>query len=289
MFGKRIFMRNVFVVLILLVLGGALPAEGREPAKPVSGNPEAQVWVDRAWAALDQEMSLLQIDEAIACLEKALALDPDNPEILVELSDEYYQRGDQMPRESKEDFRARAVYFNKGLSTAEKALEIREDAGAHYWAAVNLAASCEDRGRLRQAMIFPRLNRHSEWVQAHDRHYKYGAIARFWSRVVTRIPGVVVKMVGEDPNRVFAALEEAIQTEPRFVDNYLYKAEFYDYMGRRGEALDALEFALRMDPEAFPEERAYNRYAQKKAVLYWREWTGKEYPQRNDSKNGGSS
>jgi len=278
MFRKNATERTL--VLVLALVGWPCGLEGREPAKPVSENPQAQVWVDRAWATLDEEMTLPRIDEAIESLEKALALDPDNPEILVELADEYYQRGDQMPRVSKEDYRARAATFRKGLQTAEKALAIREDAGAHYWAAVNLAASCEDQGRLRQVMIFPRLDAHMDWIQARDRHYKYGAIARFWSRVVTRVPGVVVKMVGEDPNRVFSALEEAIRTEPRFLDNYVYKAEFYHHMGRPEDALEVLSLVLRMDPDVFPSERAYNRYAQRKAVRYWRDWTGKEYPER---------
>jgi tetratricopeptide (TPR) repeat protein len=269
-----------FFLLMLFVLAGAREAETREPVKPTSGNAKTQAWVDKAWAALDEEVTLLTIDEAIGCLEKAVALDPANAEILVELADEYYQRGEQMRRDGKQDFDARAAYFVKGRETAERALALRETAGAHYWVAVNLAASFENRSSLRQVTIFPRLDEHMDWIQTNDRSYKYGAISRFWSRVVTRVPGVVVRMVGEDPNRIFEALDEAIRIEPRFVDNYLYKAEFLHHMGRQDDALRVLDQALRMDPEAFPSERAYNRYAQRKAIVYWKEWTGKEYPER---------
>lgn len=280
MLRKDASVGTVLLFVALVLSGWSSGVEAREPARPTSDNPEAQALLDRAWAALDEELTLPRIDEAIRCLEKALAQDPENPEILVELADEYYQRGEQMPSGSGEDFRARAAYFLKGLETAEKALQIRESAAAHYWVAANLAASCEDRGRLRQAMIFPRLNAHINWIEANDRHYKYGAIARFWSRVVTRIPAVVVRMVGEDPDRIFAALEEAIQSEPRFLDNYVYQAEFLHHMGRREEALEVLGHVLRMDPDAFPEERAYNRYAQEKALRYWKTWSGKEVPER---------
>jgi tetratricopeptide (TPR) repeat protein len=269
-----------FYLLMLFFLARAMEAESREPMKPNSGNVNAQAWVDKAWAALDEEMTVPTIDQAIACLEKAVTLDPANAEILVELADEYYQRGEQMPRDGKRDFEARAVYFVKGEQAAERALELQETAGAHYWTAVNLAASFENRSAFRQVTIFPALNGHMDWIQANDRNYKYGAISRFWSRVVTRVPGVVVRMVGENPNRIFGALEEAIRIEPRFVDNYLYQAEFLHHMGRQDDALRVLAQALRMDPEAFPEERAYNRYAQRKAVLYWKEWTGKAYPER---------
>jgi len=266
--------------LTLVVLLCSPPApEAREPFKPSSGNPEARQWLDRAWAALDREMTLKEIDEAIACLERALALDPENPEILAELADEYYQRGEQMPRGTEDEVRARAAWFGKGLKAAEASMKIRETAAAHYWSAVNLAAASEHQSVLKRASIFPRLNRHMNWIETHDRHYKYGGIARFWSKVVTRVPQVLVKMVGEDPRRVFAALEEAIQAEPRFLDNYLYQAEFFYHMGKKEEAVEVLDRLLRMDPEALPEERAYNRYAQKKARENRRAWTGRDTPQ----------
>jgi tetratricopeptide (TPR) repeat protein len=96
--------------------------------------------------------------------------------------------------------------------------------------------------------------------------------------VVIRTPAIVIRIVGEDPEQIFGALEEAIQAEPRFIDNYVYRAEFYRHMGKEGEALESLNRALKMDPEAFPEELAYNRYAQRKARGMWKEWTGRDYP-----------
>jgi len=261
---------------VAMLLWLPVAAGAREPAKPVSSNPEARQWVDRAWAALDGEMSTREIDEAVRCLEKALALDPRNPEILVELADEYYQRGDQMPQGTAAEIEPRTAFFEKGLAAAEEAMRIGETAAAHYWMAVNLAAASEHESILKRASIFPKLDKHMDWIEAHDRHYKYGGIARFWSKVVTRVPGVLVRMVGEDPRRIFQALEEAIQSEPRFLDNYLYQAEFFHHLGRQEEAIDVLDRLLRMDPEAFPEERAYNRYAQKKARQDWKEWTGRE-------------
>lgn len=265
---------------LLLLLGPVDAAWAREPSKPVSKVPEAQVHIDRAWDALDQEMRVADLDVAIEELQKAAALDPDNPEILVELADECFQRGDQMPQGTKAERDARRAYFQKGYAKAQQALKLRETAGAHYWMAVNLAAENEDSGIFAQARIFPELNRHAKWIEEHDRDYRYGAIARFWSGVFTHVPGIVVKMVGEHPDRIFAALQEAIQAEPRFVDNYVYKALFYRHMGKPEEALDALAAGLKVAPDAFPGERAYNRYAQRKSRELWKEWTGKTYPDR---------
>lgn len=273
---KRMF----FLILVIVSYVLPLAVHARETKKPGSENPEAQEWVDMAWSSLEYEMNIDQIDRAIECLEKAVALDPGNQEILVELSDEYYQRGNRMPRGSDAEYDARNVYFKKGLESAREALEIKEAAGAHYWIAVNLAAGSENKSIIRRASIFPKLNKHMDWVEQNDRNYKYGAVVRFWSRVVTSVPGVLIKMVGEDPDRIFHELEEAIRIEPRFLDNYVYKAEFYYHMGRKKEALDVLDQILGMDPEAFPQERAYNLYAQSKGRANWKAWTGKPYPNR---------
>ena len=257
-----------------------ISAQARETKKPGSMDPQAQQWVDQAWTALDYEMNIEQIDKAIYCLEKAAALDPENDEILVELSDEYYQRGNQMPRSTDAEYDTRNVFFEKGCDAARKALGIRETPGAHYWIAVNLAAGSENKNVFRRAAIFPKLDKHMDWIEENDRNYKYGAVVRFWSRVVTRVPGVLIKIAGQDPNRIFHELEEAIKIQPHFLDNYLYKAEFYHHMDRKKEALDVLDQMLRMDPEAFPQERAYNRYAQRMGRKFWKEWTGKTYPDR---------
>jgi len=268
---RSILLRFLATALFLAQWTGA---RAREPVKPVSLVPAAQIEIDRAWAALDYEMTLNEIDEAIRHLEKARDLDPDNPEILVELADESFQRGDQMPRETDAEYEARNVYFARGYEAAQQALALRETAGAHYWVAVNLAAGSENKSLFRRARIFPGLKAHMTWIEKHDRDYKYGAAARFLSKLTTRVPGVLVKMVGEDPSRIFGDLEAAIRAEPRFIDNYVYKAEFYRHMGRDEEALALLDQVLAMDPEAFPQERAYNRYAQRKARALREAWTG---------------
>ena len=81
-------------------------------------------------------------------------------------------------------------------------------------------------------------------------------------RVICGICGFVLNEVGECSRCRLAAREGAKRLK------------------ERGEALEALDTALKMDPEAFPEERAYNRYAQRKARDAWKKWTDKDYPHR---------
>lgn len=275
-------MRARILIIAVIGLGFMLasPASAREPKKPVSKNPQAQTLIDQAWAAQDQQMTIKEIDQSIKLFEQALALDPKNDQLLVELADEYYQRGEQLPHVTDADFAARAKWFAKGYAYAKRAMKIKETAAAHYWLAANLASENENANIFSQARMFPEIMGHMKWIEAHDQFYKYGANARFWSRVVSRVPSVVVKMVGQDPNQIYGQLDQAIKSEPRFIDNYVYRAEFLHTQGRDKEALDTLDRALKMNPEAMPEERAYNRYAQRKARAYWKEWSGKEYPNR---------
>jgi len=46
------------------------------------------------------------------------------------------------------------------------------------------------------------------------------------------------------------------------------------------DALNTLDQMLKMDPNAFAPERAYNKFDQGRARELWKEWTGKDYPQR---------
>jgi tetratricopeptide (TPR) repeat protein len=272
--------RNFCFILVLLLILAPGSAFSREPVKPKSSNPEAQALIDKAWNVVAVDLTIQTADKAIAYLEEADKLDPDNPEILVALADECWQRGDLMPRKEKEDYEARNVYFSKGLEAADKALSLKETAGAHYWHCANLASSYESRSILSQARIFLDLDRHMGWIEENDVSYLYGGYARFWSEVTSRVPDALLRMVGTDPNEVYGQLENAIRIEPRYLLNYSYQAKFLHRMGDNEKALEALKKAIEADPDIFPQELAKNKHAQKMAREYWKDFTGKDYPAR---------
>jgi len=267
------------LVLFQMVLAHSVIA-GEAMPKPKSNNPEAQALLDQALEVLKQEYTIPNLDQAISLLEKANQLDPNNHDILVELADKNWQKGDLLPEKTDADFKARKAYFEKGLKYAEQALKIKESAGAHYWFAANLGSSYEHASILSQAKIFPSLKKNCDWIQTRNPEYFYGGAARIWSKVVSKVPDIVLKMVGEDPNQVFGWLEDAIKTEPRYLLNYVYKGQFCWRMGKKDDALSALDYALKQDPSIFTEEVAKNKLALRKAQEMWKEFTGKEYPAR---------
>jgi len=264
----------------LILLAGNHLFAGEAMPKPKSNNPEAQKLIEQALVMVKEEMSIKTFDHAIVILEKALKLDPDNPDIMIELANYYWQRGDQMPKETDKDFEARNVYFNKGKAYAEKALKLKECAGAYYWYSANLASSYQNRSVLAQAKIFPTLKKNTDWIEAHDPGYFYGGGARLWSKIVAEVPDALLKMGLADPEEVYQSLNNAIKFEPRYLLNYVYKANFCWRMGKKDEALKELEYALRADPNIFPEEVAKNRLAQQEARESWKKFTGKDWLQK---------
>lgn len=273
-------LKKMFVLAGVAAALFASSAYSREPVKPQSKNLEAQKYIDKAWDAVAVDLTIKNIDIAISALKKAEELDPKNIEILVALADEYWQRGDLMPKGNDEEWDARNHYFNKGKEAAEKALAIKESAGGHYWYCANLASSYENRSVFAQAGIFLDLKKHMEWIENNEVGYLYGGYARFWGQVLARIPDIVVKLTGQDPNEVYEKLENAIKIEPRYLLNYVDQGQFLHRMGEDEKALDALKKAIETKPEIFPEELAKNKHAKKRALGHWKEFTGKEYPEK---------
>lgn len=271
-------MAAVAVVLMLAPLSGF----ARGLTKPVSKNPEAQKLLDEAWE-LDrsEDDSAEAYRKCIELTEKADKLDPNNPMILIELSRYYWNYGNSLPKETKQQQKQLESIYAKALGFAERSLKIKTTVDAHYWIAVNRAAGLEFSSILAQAAAFPVIYRHSQYVSDNEPNYYYGATGRLWSEILVRVPKRVVELVGWDVNEAVEDINKAIAAEPRFLDNYVYKARFlHVYFGNDEEALEILDHVLKQKPDCFPEEVGANKVAQKDARKLWKDITGKDYPNK---------
>jgi tetratricopeptide (TPR) repeat protein len=269
-------------VLLLAMLFFLAPALvlAREPSKPKCGNPEVQKLIDQAWAALDQEMTTANIDAAIAKLEAARKLEPNNDALLIELADECFMRGYLMPDGNDAEIKARNVFFQKGYDTAVAAMKIKESTGAHGWMAANLGSLKQHDNPMSQAAILPEIKKHLDWIAKTDKGYKYGMVTRFWIGMLSRAPAAILKLLGQSPDQIIKDIDQLMSKHPGYLENFLYKAEFFQSMGKKAEAIEVLDRVLKSDPNAMPSELAYNRFVQKTARAYWKKWTGKDYPQQ---------
>jgi len=270
------------IAIAVFLLATTLPAFAGGLVKAISKNPEAQKLIDKAWA-LDRSDSSAEIfKQCIALMEQADKLDPNNNGILSDLARYYWSYGDQLPKATAAQKKLLEGIYAKGMGYAEKSLKIKETVAAHYWLAVNKAASMEFSNIMAQAAAFPVIYKHSMYVRANDPSYDYGANGRLWTEILVRVPKKVVEIVGEKyVTEAVMEIDNAIKAEPRYFDNYIYKARFVNvYYGRKDEALKLLETALKQDPNVFPEEVNANRISQRNGRILWKQITGKEYPQK---------
>lgn len=282
-FGRR-RLKYLFplVALSLLFSPAVPPAWAGGLVKAVSQNPEAQKLIDQAWALQKSDYTTDIFKQCIAWMEEADRLDPGNPSILTDLSRYFWQYGDNLPKQTPEQQKKLEELFARGRDLAEKSIKIRETPDGHYWYAVNRAASLEFRSFFSQVAAFPSLYSQTRYVLKHDPDYDYGAPGRLWAEILARVPRKLVMAVGEKyVEDAVREIDKSISREPRFLDNYNYKARFmHAFFENREEALKLLDAELKMDPGALPDEITPNRFAQRCARQLWNTITGREYPEK---------
>ena len=271
----------ILTVVIIAVAFMALPALAGGLNKPSSKVREAQKLIDQAWNLDKVSASVTTYKQCLALMKQADKLDPNNYSILIDLSRFNWLYGDNLPKETSEQQKMLVKLYAAGMAAAGKSIKVKETVDAHYWFAVNKASSLEFSSIVSQAAGFPTIFKHSNYVTDNGPDYYYGAAGRLWSEIITRVPKQVVKMVGVDVQMVTDLIDDAIKIEPRYLDNYVYKARFiFTYYGKKDEALKLLEHVIKQKPEIFPEEVTANKVAIKDARELWKTITGKDYPAR---------
>lgn len=275
------FFRAGLVVIVTMATLTVVPAYAGGLSKASSKNPEAQKLIDKAWGLEHTDSNAEIYRQCASLLEEADKLDPNNPAILIELARYYWNYGDQLPKQTPEQRKILMGIYAQGMDAAEKSLKLKESVGAHYWFAVNKAAGLEFASVFAQAAAFPSIYKHSDYVTNHDPSYYYGSNGRLWSEILARVPRKAVELVHWNVQAVVDEIDKSIKIEPRYLDNYVFKARFiYVYFGKKEETLKLLDYVLKQDPNVFPEEVTANKVAQRKARELWKKITGKEYPQK---------
>jgi tetratricopeptide (TPR) repeat protein len=250
--------------------------------KPTSKNPEAQKLIDQAWTLNKTDSTAKTYKDCLGLVQQADKLDPNNPAILTEISRYYWNWGDNLPKETKEQKKFLVDLYIKAMDAAQKSIALKETVDGHYWLAVNKAASLEFESIISQAGGFPMIKKHADYVTKHDPKYYYYATGRLWSEIIVRIPKVVVTMVHWNVEEAVSPIDAGIKNNPGYLENFVYKARFlYKYYGKNEEALKLIDHALKQDANTvLPDEVCSNKTAQKDARILWKQITGKDYPNK---------
>jgi len=261
---------------LILLLSGSVSAQGAAEKKA-----EADKLYNQAVSMLKKSLNQKTINQALALLEKASELDPKNEEIWIQLAWSYWMLADEMPQDSKDQKKQRQELFEKGRAAGEKAMALnKRSVGGLYWYNVNMAAAGEMKGILESLSLAGQLFSNISRVDRRDPYYLYGATRRFGSEIFVRVPTWLTERFGFKPEYIEEDLLMNIEKWPNYFDNYTYLARVYVWSDQKDKAIDMLEFVLSNDPNIMPEEKAENERQQKIAREMWKEYTGKEWPER---------
>jgi len=275
-------MRTLALVLGLFVVLVGGQAFAGPLLKPGSKVPAAQDLIDQAWNSYKADSGAATCKKCYDMLEQANKLDPNNPGILNELARYYWEWADQQPKATKEQQAILVAVYKKAQGYAEQSLKLKETSGGHYWWAVNRSSSLEFASIWDQAKAFPAIKKNSDWVSDHEPTYYYGATGRLWTEILSRVTKAVVKIVGfKYVQDAIDQINLAIKEEPKYLDNYLYKARFtHVYYNNDPEALKLLDYELKQDPNTLPTEVTANKTSQENARELWKKITGKDWPNK---------
>jgi hypothetical protein len=274
------------IVMTIIIAGAVLAAAGPARAggisKATSKVPAAQQLLDQAFAQEKSDVSVTSWKKCVGLAEQADRLDPNNWEILVDISRYYWEYANLLPKQTEVQQQQLIGLYNRGVVAAERSLKIKETSPGHYWLAVNKASTLEWSSIFAQVASFPGLYSNYRYVVDHDPDYYFGAAGRFWVEVLARIPKAVIETLGQKYlDEAVTQINRAIQKEPRYLHNFVYKARFtWSFYANKEETLKLLDQALKADPNAMPDYVTDNKQAQKEARELWKKVTGKEYPQR---------
>jgi len=269
-----------FIAVVAII--GASQAGAWEQKRIICKNPEAQKIMDQVYGMLVKDLSAASFKAVIPLVEKATTLEPDNDQIWVELAGDYWAVGDSLPKDTDAQKKERKAWFDKGITAAEKALSLRDTAGANFWWSCNTAAQGEMVSIMATVPKYPKLRKHTDRADQLDPNYGHGATARFWSEVIARIPDIAVKAAGMKPEDAIDTIQTQVKKDPTFLDNYNYLARYMVRLKKNDEALKYLDMVLKADPKktSDPALVSSNIEAVKTAKALWKKYTGKDYPNR---------
>lgn len=190
---------------------------------------------------------------------------PDRPQVLARLARTAFLLAEHLPPPRRE------VYLEKGRHYAELLLtEQPERVEGYYWSSLTLCGTAKTCGAGRALRMLPEIEARLERAAALDPAYDQAGPHRVLGRLYSEAPPWPIS-VG-DLGKSLDHLRQAVRLAPKTSTNQLFLAETCLRLGRKDEALRALEAVLAAtDHPVWPRGLAEDR---RKAELLLKEAKG---------------
>lgn len=193
---------------------------------------------------------------------KILKVDPKDGRSWADLSKAFFW----LAEDESTPGQMKVKYYRRGVKAARKAQEMApDDPAGYFWEGANIASIGKMEGIISNVGKLPGLMSLMRKVESLDERFYFGAVHRFWSKVILETPWIIRKAKGVTIHDSVEHARKAVRLEPRFLLSHLFLAEALIEAEEKEKARGALEHILQQEEGILPGFRAENRFAKKKA------------------------
>lgn len=169
--------------------------------------------------------------------------DPENVDLLVELSHVYFNMGDDLLTDDK----SRLAAHDKGKRVAEKALELDDsNAEAHFVYAMNLGSAAQIEGITAGALHLDEILEHvRRTIELQPDH---APALQMMGGLLAELPW----FAGGDEEKAKRYLQDALQVDGNYTKARIFLAKLYLKEGKTEDAIQQLQAVVQADSPHYP-------------------------------------
>jgi tetratricopeptide (TPR) repeat protein len=177
-----------------------------------------------------------RFDEALVWYEKAIALRPNDYELLWELSKRYQIYGQALGGDQKKE---KLEHWEKGIEYGRRAVKANPDGKeGHFYYMANIGATAQLKGILQSMWRLRKIKKEMDRTLEIDPNYPPALLAR--AQYLMEMPGVF----GGDRQAAMRLCERALEMDPDHLPTYVTMARLLAAEGRYDEAVATLNKVL---------------------------------------------
>lgn len=234
----------VFATMLLLFLPVA--AQSQSPAtnkganlKPTLAVPPSKDPLGEADRLFSRGDNTAQDQQAFAILERALATDGKNYDLLWRAARAAYYVGDFGEQAEKLKF------FEKGITLAQRAILLQPNSvEGHFWLAANYGGKAQLVGALKALSTVKKIRKEMQTVVTLNDAYENGNAYLALGEIDRELPGVM----GGNKKRAVSLFEQGLKVAPENLDLKVALSKAYKDAGRKDEARRLLEEVIKAQP-----------------------------------------